>query len=93
MVSWPPLQPIERVSMVLELLCITDLTLSKRRLNEGIHKNPVQIRHLHITINKQLCMLNYDITVALGCNAFSETTAYSASTALGLEWILANTRK
>ena len=38
MADWPLPQPIERVSIVLEQLCITDLTLSKRRLNEGIYK-------------------------------------------------------
>ena len=31
-------QPIERVIMVLGQIFITDLTLSKRRLNEGIYK-------------------------------------------------------
>ena len=38
MAGWPPPQPIERVIMVLGQLFITDLTLSKRRLNEGIYK-------------------------------------------------------
>ena len=28
-----------------------------------------------------------------GLHAYSETTGYSASTALGLEWIFANTKK
>ena len=38
MAGWPPPQPIERVIMVLGQLFITDLTLCKRRSNEGIYK-------------------------------------------------------
>ena len=38
MASWLPPQPIQKLRMVLEQLCITDLTFNKRRLNEGIYK-------------------------------------------------------
>ena len=80
--------------MVLGQLFITDLTLSKRRLNEGIYKTLHNQAFAYYHKRSSICMPNYDITVALeGCIAFFETTACSASTALSLEWIFANTKK
>ena len=35
MLGWPPSQPIQKLRMLLEQLCITDLTLNKHRLKEG----------------------------------------------------------
>ena len=48
MAGWPPSQPIQKLHMLLEQLCITDLTLSKRRLNERHYKT------LHIS---GICLL------------------------------------
>ena len=36
--TWQPSQPIQKLHMLLEQLCVTDLTLSKRRLNERHYK-------------------------------------------------------
>ena len=38
MADWPPPQPIQKLRMLLEQLCIIDLTLSKRQLNKGHYK-------------------------------------------------------
>ena len=38
MAGWPPPQPIQKLHMLLEQLSLTDLTLSKRRLNEYQYK-------------------------------------------------------
>ena len=35
MAGWPPPQSLQKLCMLLQQLCITDLTHSKRRLNEG----------------------------------------------------------
>ena len=38
MAGWPPSQPIQKLHMLFEQLCITDLTLTKCRLNERHYK-------------------------------------------------------
>ena len=48
MAGWPPPQPIERVSMMLEQLCITNFTFIKRRLTE------CQYKTLHVS---GICLL------------------------------------
>ena len=63
--GWPPPQPIERLSMVLEQLFITDLTFRKRRLNEGIYKTLHNQAFAYYHKRSSICMPNYDITVAL----------------------------
>ena len=55
MASWPPPQPIQKLHMLLEQLCITDLTLSKRRLNKGHYKTLHIIRHLLIGRKGEAC--------------------------------------
>ena len=59
-------QPIQKLRMLLEQLCISNLTLSITSIERGLLQNPAQIRHLPITIKQPLCTPNYDITVALG---------------------------
>ena len=39
MAGWPPPQPIQKLHMVLEQLCIIDLTLNKNQLNQGHAKH------------------------------------------------------
>ena len=67
--EWPPPQPIERLSMVLGQLFITDLTLSKCQLNEGIYKTLHNQAFAYYHERSSICMPNYDITVALGRGA------------------------
>ena len=63
-------------------------------VEQGPLQNTAQIRHLPNTIKQKLWVPNYDVIVAMGgCNAFSETTAYSASTTLGWGSILKTTKK
>ena len=67
--GWLPPQPIKRLNMVLGQLFITDLTLSKRRLNEGIYKTLHNQAFAYYHKRSSICMLNYDITVAMGRGA------------------------
>ena len=56
--SWQvgrPPQPIQKLHMLLEQVCITDLTLSKRRLNKGHYKTLHIIRHLLIGRKGEAC--------------------------------------
>ena len=64
-------------------------------VEQGPMQNTAQIRHLPNTIKQKLWAPSYDVIVAMGddCNAFSETTADSASTALGWGSILKTTKK
>ena len=62
-------QPIQKLRMLLEQVCISDLTLSITSIERGPLQNPAQIRHLPITEKQQLWTPNYDITVALGMAA------------------------
>ena len=66
-------------------------------VEQGPLQNTAQIRHLPNTIKQKLWVpnSNYDVIVAIGedCNAFSETTAHSASTTLGWGSILKKTKK
>ena len=55
MASWPPPQPIQKLHMLLEKLCITDLTLIKRRLNNGHYKPLHIIRHLLMGRKGEAC--------------------------------------
>ena len=59
-------QPIQKLCMLLEQVCIIDLTLSITSIERGPSQNPAQIRHLRSTIKQQVCTPNYNITVALG---------------------------
>ena len=58
MASWPPPQPIQKLHMLLEQVCITDLTLSKRRLNKDHYKTLHIISHLLIGRKEKLAHPN-----------------------------------
>ena len=64
-------------------------------VEQGPLQNTAQIRHLPNTIKQKLWVPSYDVIVAMGksYNAFSETTAYRASTTLGWGSILKTTKK